>query len=68
MYGVDVKNFPKLKPEGMPQDLYNELKKTYKVKTRVRHSQKNKAEEEDDDEEDKKNRVEARYMDWHKKI
>ena len=38
LYGVDVHDFPKVKPDNMPQDLFNELKKAYVIPTRIKAS------------------------------
>ena len=60
LYGADIKNFPKVRPDNMPVDLYTELKKKYIVRTKI-----NKAKKDHDEAEEGKNRVQSRYMEWH---
>lgn len=62
MYGLDIKNFPKIKPQGMPLDLYTELKKLYVVRTKIKASSKNP----NDQDREKINLIDSRYMDWYK--
>ena len=47
LFGHDIRNFPKTRPEGMQQELFNELKKKYVAPTRIRA----KRQEKDDDDE-----------------
>ena len=48
LYGVDIKNFPKTRPEGMPQDLYLDFKRKYDVRYKVRAKKSNEDEDEDE--------------------
>ena len=65
LYGVDIKNFPKIRPEGMPQDLYLDFKRKYDVRYKVRAKKSN--DDEDEDESQKKTEIKSRFMEWYKK-
>ena len=55
MYGLTIKNFPKVQPPNMPFEIFNELKKKYVAPTKIRVKKKNQLQE---------IKVESRFMDW----
>ena len=55
MYGLSIKNFPKVQPPNMPFEIFNELKRKYVAPTKIRVKKKNQLQE---------IKVESRFMDW----
>lgn len=62
LYGLNVSNFPKIKPEGMSAELFNELKKKYVIPTKMKLKKTL-----DEENQEKGAEVKSRYMEWWNK-